>query len=148
MPGATQWSLYTTIHVINILYSRVWECRKCFLNYVLRKHLSQTLIFILPHSSLEISFSIATHVCNNSNFAGQCSQDQQHKHLCWQSRQQPSCVWVLDSRQFTSFVNRTHGQESWFASSLTLFGNILFILTICLVYRKKKKMFYCILPFL
>lgn len=71
--------------LIWVLYSRTQKYRKCFLYYIRRKHLLQILIFILPHCSLEISFSIATHVCNNNSFTGQCSQHQEHKNLCWQS---------------------------------------------------------------
>lgn len=69
------------------------EIQEVLLYYVLRKHLPPILIFILPHHSLEISFSIATRVCNNNSFTGQCSQHQEHKNLCWQSTQQLStCV--------------------------------------------------------
>lgn len=56
-----------------------------FLYCVLWKHLLPILIFVLPHYSLEASFSIATHVCNNNSFTGQRSQHQEHKNLCWRS---------------------------------------------------------------
>jgi hypothetical protein len=46
------------------------------------------------------------------------------------------CGWVHDSWQFTSFVN-SGGQESWFASTLTSFGNIYIIVTVHLVKKDK-----------